>query len=160
MTVDVAFRCEAWRSRRHRLRAQPDRRRSHGSAGLGHPAHSLAPRHLCPAEHLVHQGDVGPDRPGCAVVVAELHLLADQLPQIGAVVLGAHRLAARPVDGERRCRCDLHGPDAEPDVVVLVDRVVVVGRVGVKDDLLALRGSARGDLRERRRADRRSRRCG
>ena len=108
-----------------------------GVAGGDHPPKALAPGHFRAAEDLVHVGHVGPQRRVCIGGVLEDRLDADQLTHVGAVVLDADGFAAGPVDDDRGSRGDLHRPDAELDVVVFVDRVVVVRFVGVEPNRLA-----------------------
>ena len=70
--------------------------------------------------------------------VFEDRLDPDELAHVGAVLFRAHRLAARPVDDDRRQRGHLHGPDTEIDIVVLVNRIEIVGLVGMQRYRLAL----------------------
>jgi TetR/AcrR family transcriptional repressor of mexJK operon len=114
--------------------AKPER-----MSGFYHAAKAVAPVHARAAEDLVHMVTSGQSGVWAAVRVLELTgSYPDQLAHVCAVVLRAHRLAARPVDDDRRQRGDLHGADAEFDVVILVDRVVVVGLVRMQHDRLAL----------------------
>ena len=85
----------------------------------------------------MHPGDVGPDRPRGSGVVADQGRARHQLTEVCAVVLRTDRLAAGEVDDHGLGRGgDLEGPYSQAYVVVFEDRVVVVGRVGMEDDLL------------------------
>ena len=108
-----------------------------GMTGGDHPPKALAPRHFRRAENLVHVSHIGPQRRVRVGGVLEDRLDADELTHVGAIVLDADRLAARPVDDDRGSGGDLHRPDAQFDVVVLIDRVVVVRLVGMESNRLA-----------------------
>ena len=116
---------------RHRLRVEL------GVAGLDHATEPVPPVDLGATQDLVHGRHVRPQRGVGLFGVLEDRLDTDELAHVRAVLLGADRLAAAPVHRDRRDRSDFHGPDAELDVVVLVDRVEVVGRVRVEADRLS-----------------------
>src|SRR5450755_4025245 len=105
---------------------------------LDDAAHPIPPGHLGSAEDPVHFGNVGPEGPWGGRVVTNVGRPAHEVTQIGAVLLGAHRLAAGPVHHHGFETGDLEGPDTQSDVVVLVDGVVIVGRVRMEHDLLPL----------------------
>src|SRR5262245_56176220 len=107
-----------------------------GVARLDHPPEAVTPRHFRVPEYLMHAADVRPQRRMRVGRVLENRLDTDEFAHVGAVVLDADRFAARPVHHDRwRCG-DLHGLDAELDVVVFVDRVVVVWFVRIETNWL------------------------
>ena len=79
----------------------------------------------------MHPGDVGPDRPGSARVVADQRGAPDQSPRkaqySSALTVSLPAKLTTTGSGEPP-----RGPDGQAHVVVLVDRVVVVRGVGVQ----------------------------
>ena len=110
----------------------PSGMRDFGMACLDHAPEALSPGHFRPAEYLVHARHVRPQRCVRFGCVLEDRLDADELAHVRAVVLDADGLTARPVHDDRGSVGDLHRPDAELDVVVFKDRVVVVRFVGME----------------------------